>query len=262
MTPRRRSRAKSKARKSHRFLRRVAFSCLVLLVMAAVFAAWWWTPPSGLDAWRSGPPPGSWAVRDTQVEVWREAGRQRQVEFDYRPLEAIPLDMQLAALVGEDINFFGHEGIDFTAVQEAVDEWRAGEGLRGASTVSQQLAKNLFLSNERSWLRKLREARLAHHLETELGKRRILELYLNVIEFGEGIFGVEAASRRYYDKGVERVSADEAAGLAATIPAPHASNPATATRAWQNRKAIIATRMEHAGWLRDLLTRQLSAGAR
>lgn len=168
----------------------------------------------------------------------------------------IPIDMQLAALVGEDINFFGHRGIDFTAVREAFDEWRAGEELRGASTVSQQLAKNLFLSNDRSWVRKLREARLTRHLEAELGKRRILELYLNVIEFGEGIFGVEAAARRYYDKGVERLSADEAAGLAATIPAPHASNPATATRAWQNRKAIIATRMEHAGWLRDLLIRQ------
>jgi monofunctional biosynthetic peptidoglycan transglycosylase len=191
------------------------------------------------------------------VGIWREAGRQRQPLFDYRPLEAIPIDMQLAALVGEDINFFGHEGIDLTAVREAVDEWRAGEGLRGASTVTQQLAKNLFLSNERSWLRKLREARLARHLEAELGKRRILELYLNVIEFGEGIFGVEAAARSYYDRDVELLSAGEAAGLAATIPAPHVSNPATATRAWQNRKAIIATRMQHAGWLRELLARQL-----
>jgi monofunctional biosynthetic peptidoglycan transglycosylase len=229
----------------------------LLLLVPAAFAVWWWTPPAGLDAWRAGPPPGSWAARDTQVGIWREAGRQRQPLFDYRPLEAIPIDMQLAALVGEDINFFGHEGIDLTAVREAVDEWRAGEGLRGASTVTQQLAKNLFLSNERSWLRKLREARLARHLEAELGKRRILELYLNVIEFGEGIFGVEAAARSYYDRDVELLSAGEAAGLAATIPAPHVSNPATATRAWQNRKAIIATRMQHAGWLRELLARQL-----
>jgi monofunctional biosynthetic peptidoglycan transglycosylase len=239
-----------------RLLRRAGLVCLALLAVPAAFAAWWWMPPAGLDAWRSGPPPGSWAVRDAQVAVWREAGSERQVAFDYRSLEAIPIDMQLAVLVGEDINFFAHQGIDFTAVQEAVDEWRAGEGLRGASTVSQQLAKNLFLSNERSWLRKLREARLTRHLEAELGKRRILELYLNVIEFGEGIFGVEAAARSYYERGVERLSADEAAGLAATIPAPHVSNPATATRAWQNRKAVIVTRMDHAGWLRDLLTRQ------
>jgi monofunctional biosynthetic peptidoglycan transglycosylase len=228
----------------------------MLTLIAAGAVAWWLVPPAGLDPWRAGAPPEIWAVYQAQLDAWQAAGREPRIRYDYRSLADIPIDVQLAALAGEDINFFGHEGIDFTALREAVDEWRNGERLRGASTISQQLAKNLFLTNERSWLRKLREARLTWHLERELGKRRILELYLNVIEFGEGILGVEAAAREYYGKGIERVSADEATGLAAAIPAPHTSNPATATRAWQNRKAAIVQRVQQAGWLRDILLRQ------
>lgn len=124
------------------------------------------------------------------------------------------------------------------------------------------LAKNLYLSNERSWLRKLREARLARWLERELGKRRILELYLNVIEFGDGLLGVEAAARHYYSTGTNRLTAAQAAGLAATIPAPHTSNPATATRAWGNRRDIIEQRMEQAEWLRRRLESLREAATR
>jgi monofunctional biosynthetic peptidoglycan transglycosylase len=188
-----------------------------------------------------------------QVAAWEAAGIERQVDFTYRPLPAISVEMQLAALVGEDINFFAHEGIDFVAIREAHEEWRAGDGLRGASTISQQLAKNLFLSNDRSWLRKLREARLTRHLERQLGKRRILELYLNVIEFDEGVLGVEAAARHFYGTSADGLSVQQAAGLAAAIPAPRASNPASATRAWNNRRTLIEQRMLQADWLRRLL---------
>lgn len=243
---------KSKARRRP-LRRRLLIATLVLLALAGIAAGWWWIPPAGLEELQAGPPPDTWAVRARQVAVWEEAGVEREIRFTYRPLEQISLEMQVAALAGEDINFFGHDGIDLTAVREAVDEWRNGERLRGASTISQQLAKNLYLSNDRSWLRKLREARLARHLERELGKRRILELYLNVIEFGEGIFGVEAAAQHYYGTGADRLSPIQAAGLAAAIPAPHASNPATATRAWNNRRAAIEQRMPQVDWLRRLL---------
>jgi monofunctional biosynthetic peptidoglycan transglycosylase len=239
-------------------VRRFTWKRVLLFLFVAVLAAagatvWWWYTPPALQAWKSGEPSESWSVWDRQVADWESQGARREISFEYRPLSRISIDVQLAVLVGEDINFFGHQGIDFDAVREAVDEWRGGGRLRGASTISQQLAKNLFLSNERSWLRKLREAKLTWWIERELGKPRILELYLNVIEFDAGILGVGAAARHFYGKGAEALTAEEAAGLAATIPAPHVSNPRTATRAWQNRREIIVQRMDDAGWLRRRL---------
>lgn len=228
---------------------------LAILALAAGAAAWWWLPPSGLDAWRAGPPPERWAMLERQRAERQTADRRPPIRYTYQPLERVSIDLQLAVLCGEDINFFSHDGVDLTAIQEAVDEWRAGGRLRGASTISQQLAKNLFLNNNRSWLRKLREARLARGLEQELGKRRILELYLNVIEFGDGILGIEAAARHYYGTRSSSLTGTDAAGLAAAIPAPHTSNPATATRAWYNRREAIIARMQTAGWLRRLLQR-------
>ncbi|HEX9699421.1 MAG TPA: monofunctional biosynthetic peptidoglycan transglycosylase [Acidobacteriota bacterium] len=247
--------ARARKRKGTRwFTWRRALLFSVLVVLAATTAAvWWWYTPPSLQAWKSGEPSETWSVWDRQVESWRQQGASREVSFEYRPLSRISIDVQLAVLVGEDINFFGHQGIDFDAVREAVDEWRGGGRLRGASTISQQLAKNLFLSNERSWTRKLREAKLTWWIERELGKPRILELYLNVIEFDAGILGVGAAARRFYGKGAEALTAEEAAGLAAAIPAPHVSNPRTATRAWQNRREIIVQRMDDASWLRRRL---------
>jgi monofunctional biosynthetic peptidoglycan transglycosylase len=228
--------------------RYAALVVLGALVAAALLVAWWWTPPSGLDGYAEGPPT-TWSFREHQQEAWREEGIGREILWEYRPLERISLQLQLAALAGEDVNFFGHAGIDTEAIREALAEWRAGGRLRGASTVTQQLAKNLFLSNTRSWLRKLREARIAWWLERRLGKRRILELYLNVIEFDEGVLGVAAAARHYYERDVAALDRGTAAGLAAAIPAPTTANPRTATRGWQNRRAIILERMGAMEWL-------------
>jgi monofunctional biosynthetic peptidoglycan transglycosylase len=241
-----------------RALRLGAVALTGFVAVTGALTIWWWWPPGDLDAWRAGPPSGSWATRDRQLARREAAGESRALQFAYRPLDQIPIDLQLAVLVGEDINFFSHGGIDFGAVGEAVDEWRAGERLRGASTISQQLAKNLYLTTDRSWLRKAREAKLTWWLERELGKRRILELYLNVIEFDEGVLGVEAAARRYYGKSCAGLTAAEAAGLAAAIPAPRTATPATATRAWQTRRSVIQGRMARADWLRRLL--QSTAG--
>ena len=225
----------------------------LMLVVATAPIAWWWVPPARLTDWTAGPPAGSWAVRDHQAAEWAREGVTRPFQHEYRPLDRISIDLQLAVLVGEDINFFSHGGIDLAAVREAVSQWQAGGRLRGASTISQQLAKNLYLSNARSWLRKLREAKLAWWLERRLGKRRILELYLNVIEFDEGVLGVEAAARHFYGKGSGGVTGSEAAGLAAAIPAPRTANPSTSTDSWQNRRRAIESRMSRADWLRRLL---------
>jgi membrane peptidoglycan carboxypeptidase len=134
--------------------------------------------------------------------------------------------------------------------------------LRGASTISQQLAKNLFLSPRRTVWRKIREAHLAWWLERRLGKRRILELYLNVVEFGPGLFGAEAASQHYFGVASGDLTVEQAASLAAAIPSPGRDNPTTDTRRWRFRRDVILRRMGRATWLKTLLGRLQRARGR
>ncbi|MFN2386320.1 MAG: monofunctional biosynthetic peptidoglycan transglycosylase, partial [Thermoanaerobaculia bacterium] len=161
--------------------------------------------------------------------------RKRELErrglrpvLDWRPvpMARIAPSLQRAVVVAEDARFWNHEGVDWQAVRRALEEDLAeGGGRRGASTITQQLAKNLYLSSSRSPWRKLREWAIARRLERELTKHRILELYLNVIEFGQSTYGVEAAARRYFGKPASRVTAREAATLAAVIPSPRIYDP-------------------------------------
>jgi len=142
------------------------------------------------------------------------------VDHRWLPLSAQSPWPGVAVIAAEDQKFARHRGFDFDAMQSAIDAHQRGASLRGASTLSQQLAKNLYLWSGRSWLRKALEAWLTVLLETTLDKRRILEIYLNVVEFGPGVYGVEAASQRYFGHGAQSVSAPEAAALAAVLPAP------------------------------------------
>lgn len=128
--------------------------------------------------------------------------------------------MPLAVVASEDQRFPRHWGVDFAAIRKALTEYRAGEGLRGASTITQQTAKNLFLWNGRSFVRKTLEAGLALAVDGLWSKRRILEVYLNIAEFGPGIYGVEAASRVYFGIPARQLSAEQAARLAAVLPNP------------------------------------------
>jgi monofunctional biosynthetic peptidoglycan transglycosylase len=142
------------------------------------------------------------------------------------PLARIAPSLQRAVVVAEDARFWKHEGVDWEAVRKALEEDLAeGGARRGASTITQQLAKNLYLSPSRSPWRKLREWAIARRLERELPKRRILELYLNVIEFGERTYGAEAAARRYFRKPASRLTPQESATLAAVIPSPRVYDP-------------------------------------
>lgn len=230
----------------------VAAALVSLLLVGG--AAWWLSPGVELGAWRHGPPPYPWAAWQRQAAVWREQGLRRPIENLYAPLPAISVELQLALLVSEDINFLGHGALDFAAIREAVEEQeRTGGRFRGASTLTQQLARSLFLSNERTLWRKVREARLAWWLERRLGKRRIFELYLNVVEFGPGVFGAEAAARHYCGVAAAALTPVQAAGLVAAIPSPGRDNPDTATPRWRARRALILRRMEHASWLRAQL---------
>jgi len=182
-------------------------------------------------------------------------GREPRKFMIWVPIEQISPNLQRAVLAGEDSRFFQHNGFDWDAIQNAWDEAvKQGEKeakeegdydpddwippmpsfKRGASTVSQQLAKNLFLSEDRNFLRKGREAVYTYFLEKDLSKKRILELYLNVIEWGDGVYGAEAASRTYFKKSASDLTKDEAAFLSAMIPSPlNVFNPA------KNRKRVV-----------------------
>jgi monofunctional biosynthetic peptidoglycan transglycosylase len=154
------------------------------------------------------------------------AGQSARLEWIPVPLSRISPWLRRAVIAAEDARFYQHGGVDWDAVREAAGRnWERGALRVGASTITQQLAKNLFLSPSRNPWRKLRELAITHELESALSKDRILELYLNVVEFGPRTYGVEAAARRYFGKTAASLSAYEAATLAAVIPSPRIYDP-------------------------------------
>jgi len=231
------------------------YAAVVSAALPLVALLWWFSPAEDFTQWEQGAPPRVWAYRlDREAEL--KATQPNVVSrFRYVPLQSVSTELKLAVLVGEDTGFFVHGPIDVDAVWEALLQWQHGRKLRGASTITQQLAKNLFLTNERSWLRKADELRLAYWLERRLSKRRIFELYLNVIELGTGIWGIDAAARHYYSVPAASLSAEQSASIAAAIPNPTVSNPDTNTGGWRARRAAIVERMERLGYLRHVLTR-------
>jgi monofunctional biosynthetic peptidoglycan transglycosylase len=149
-----------------------------------------------------------------------------------------------AVLVAEDAAFFSHDGVDYDELKESIElNWEKGEFVRGASTITQQLAKNLYLSSSRNPYRKVTELFITRRLEAELPKARILEIYLNVIEWGDGIWGCEAASERYFGVSASDLSADQAALLAASIINPRIYSPARPNPRLLRRQQLILTRM-------------------
>ena len=180
-----------------------------------------------------------------------EAGKKSAVEWKTVPYARISDHLKVAVLVAEDIDFFSHHGFAVAELKKAIAEaWEEGEAPRGAATLTQQLAKNLWLSPSRNPWRKVKEALLTGSLEKHLAKRRILELYLNVVEFGPGIYGAEAASRHYFGKPAAELSPDEAAALAGSLPKPSTWHPGAASRVYRSRVERIRRRMDKAGWLR------------
>ena len=167
------------------------------------------------------PVPFSAVMVERQVSAWLKGNFSYRVHSDWVSTENISPWIGLAVIAAEDQKFPGHWGIDFNAVEQALAHNERGEGrIRGASTLSQQTVKNLFLWDGRSWVRKGLEAGLTVITEAIWSKRRILTVYLNIAEFGEGIFGVEAASRYYFKKPASQLTPSEAARLAAVLPNP------------------------------------------
>jgi monofunctional biosynthetic peptidoglycan transglycosylase len=170
--------------------------------------------------------PATTAFMERRKAELRAAGGDARLEWIPVPMSRISPHLARAAIVAEDARFYEHSGVDWVAVREAAERDWFGRNLRhGASTITQQLAKNLYLTPRRTPLRKLREWAIARKLEATLTKRRILELYLNVVELGQRTFGVEAAARRYFGKPASSLSDLEAATLAAVIPSPRLYDP-------------------------------------
>ena len=209
--------------------------------------------------------PSSTSLIDTRIKEAKAKNQQPRREQVWQPLEKISSNLQRAVLAGEDTNFLTHRGFDYEAIQKAWDQAQRetarqakAEGedddwlpslpdfKRGGSTISQQLAKNLYLTSQRSFLRKGQEAALTIMIERTLNKRRILEIYLNVIEWGDGIYGAEAASQRYFRKPASALTANEAAFLSAMIPNPRTVfNPQVNPRRVARRQRIIMRGMPY-----------------
>ncbi len=228
------------------------------LVVLWLFAVW--------------PPPlwyrSHWPA-ETAFMAMRAHGNGGTHGASYRPLplDSISPSLVQAVLIGEDNRFWTHPGIDFVEVRRALGyrrpafswgsprdvvevtrslgrAWSRRDALRGASTITQQLAKNLYLSPSRNPLRKVKEAVTAFRLEAALSKRRILELYLSVVEMGDGVWGAEAASERYFGRPANALSRPQAAALAGTLPFPLLSNPAYRPGRMRWRQNLILRRMQ------------------
>ncbi len=171
---------------------------------------------------------------------WQKAGLQRRIRQKWVPLSRISPYAVKAVIIAEDDKFWSHEGFDFGAIQKAIEKDLQKRRFKaGGSTISQQLVKNLYLTPAKNPVRKLKEAVLTWRLERNLSKRRIIELYLNVAEWGEGIFGIEAAARHYFGKGADALTAREAAALAVVLPGPLRFHPVEGGRYVENRTEAV-----------------------
>jgi monofunctional biosynthetic peptidoglycan transglycosylase len=222
----------------------------IALELAAVAAA-----VIGLAVWSSIPDVGDLAAHNPATTAFIELrraeaaakGERFELRWTWKPLARISPHLRRAVVMTEDWKFWSHEGVDWDAIEAAWERGIArGEFARGGSTITQQLAKNLYLSPERSMVRKLRELLITYRLEDELAKERILEIYLNVAEWGPGIFGAEAAARRYYRVSAAELSPEQAVRLALALPNPLERSPEDRSAALEKRAARVLRMMGRA----------------
>jgi monofunctional glycosyltransferase len=198
---------------------------------------------------------------ESSAAAWRANDRAYHTDYQWVSLEQISPHAAIAVIASEDQQFPFHAGFDFNSIREAVRASEEGRRLRGASTISQQVAKNLFLWSGHSFVRKAFEAYFTVLIETLWPKERILEIYLNVAEFGDGIFGVQAAARRYWHTTAAHLTSDESALLAAVLPNPHVMHPDRPSHYVLQRRDWILGQMRDLGgasYLRALETERHS----
>src|SRR5258706_1621775 len=219
-----------------------AFCYTLGFVVLAGFAVQCWYYAHVLW-WRSYQPAKS-AFMEARIERLRAKDPKARIAHQWVPYERISAQLKRAVVAAEDAKFVGHEGFDWEAISKAIEKnEKKGRVVSGASTISQQLAKNLFLSGERSWLRKGEEAVITWMLESSMSKQRILELYLNFAEWGEGVFGAEAAARYHFGTNDGKLTTQQAAYLAAILPSPRKYVAGRQTPYIQSRIETIRARM-------------------
>lgn len=218
-------------------------------LLLAGAAAFWLTLPR--VSWLKKENPRETVMMRLHNEQARQKGWRTQQLRRLVPLSRISPFLAQAVLIAEDDKFFAHEGFDWESLRRALDaNIRKGRILRGGSTITQQLAKNLFLSSRRSLWRKLREAAIAFQLEHALSKKRILELYLNLADWGRGAYGAEAAAQRYFQCPASELSLSQSVRLASVLPNPHRFPVLGPGSARMNRKRrLIAQRMLQRHWV-------------
>ena len=215
----------------------------VLLLIVLLYQLWifvhvgWWV----------GHNPATSAFMEDRLEILQNKNPDAELRHQWVPYDRISMNLKRALVAAEDSKFLEHEGFDWDGIQKAYEKnLKKGKIVAGGSTISQQLAKNLFLNSKRTPWRKAEEAVITVMLEQMMSKRRILEIYMNVIEWGEGVFGAEAAARHYYRTSAASLSAPQAARLAAMVPNPRYYDKHPGARGLQRRTGIILARMNSA----------------
>lgn len=207
---------------------------LIAYELSFLARVWWWKDHN----------PGTTAFMEAQLERLRAKKPEAKLKHQWVPYEKISPNLKRAIVAAEDAKFVEHEGFDWEAIEKALEKNKQkGKVVRGGSTISQQLAKNLFLSGHRTMLRKGQEALITVMIERLWDKRRILEVYLNVIEWGDGVYGAEAAARHYFGTSAASVSPEAAARLAAMVPNPRFYDRNRNTAWLQKKTGMILARM-------------------
>jgi monofunctional biosynthetic peptidoglycan transglycosylase len=211
------------------------FFVLLLIYQLWIFAhVLWWIKFN----------PSTSAFMETRLEIMQDANPDASLKYQWVPYAKISNNLKRALIASEDANFVDHEGFDWEGIQKAYEKnMKKGRIVAGGSTISQQLAKNLFLSGRRSPFRKIEEAAITVMMEAVMDKQRIFEIYLNVIEWGDGVFGAEAASRYYYHISASQLNAAQAAKLAAMVPNPRYYDKHRDARGLARKTGIIMSRM-------------------
>jgi len=221
-------------------LRALGWALAALIAAVVLVQAWYYSH----ILWWARAAPEATAFMERRLEQLRVKNPTAALRHRWVPYMRISPELKRAVIAAEDAKFITHEGFDWEAIQKAMEKnERKGKVVSGASTISQQLAKNLFLSGERSWPRKAQEAAITAMLEHSMEKRRILELYLNFAEWGEGIFGAEAAARHHFGVPAQALDAEQAAWLAAILPSPRRYERGRLTPYLEGRIATIRGRM-------------------
>ena len=236
---------------------------LIAFVAIVVLVGYEWITFPNVEELATTPPTTTAFMEQRKAEL-RAAGKSDAIDYRWVPYARISPYLRRAVLVAEDDTFYEHGGVDVEALQEAIrKDWERKKMTHGGSTITQQLAKNLYLSPSRNPLRKVKEYFIARSLENHLSKKRILELYLNVVEMGERVYGAEAASRFYFHASASALSPSQAALLAGCLPNPRIMSPASPNKRLRFRQRMVLSRMRRWGYLfeKEVLTEKKPAPA-